>query len=257
MNNSSNNLPDPTGQQEWQHSPPPHSPGREPAFNLPPVIILFSLLFVVIHAARTYLLTSDQDFQVILQFSFIPAYITFPLDEVPFPASRYWSYLSYALLHGDWTHVFVNLLWTVAFGSVVARRFGELRFFTFSAFAAIAGALAHFAMHSGDVTPVIGASASVSAYMGAAIRFVLGPGGLAAGQQRGAASQPPAMSLMQALTNRNVILFVGVWLGLNLLFGTGLVPIAGEDVQIAWEAHVGGFVFGLLAFSLFDPVGRR
>jgi membrane associated rhomboid family serine protease len=54
-----------------------------------------------------------------------------------------------------------------------------------------------------------------------------------------------------------IILFVGVWLGLNLLFGTGLVPIAGEGVQIAWEAHVGGFVFGLLAFSLFDPVGRR
>jgi membrane associated rhomboid family serine protease len=258
LNQSPENLPDSTDQHEWQNrSPHVNSSRREPAFNLPPIIILFSLLFVIIHAARTYLLTSEQDFQVILQFSFIPAYFTFPLDEVPYPASRYWSYLSYALLHGDWTHVFVNLLWTVAFGSVVARRFGGSRFFAFSAIAAIAGALAHFAMHSSDITPVIGASASVSAYMGAAIRFVLGPGGLAAGQQRGVVSHPPAMSLIQALTNRNFILFVGVWLGLNLLFGTGLVPIAGEGVQIAWEAHVGGFVYGLLAFSLFDPVGRR
>lgn len=258
MNIPSNNSPDPEDQHEWQHSSSQgESGGREPAFNLPPVIILFSVLFVVIHAARTYLLSTDQDFQVILQFSFIPAYFTFPLNEVPYPASRYWSYLSYALLHGDWTHVFVNLLWTVAFGSVVAKRFGGIRFFAFSALAAVAGALAHFAMHPNDITPVIGASACVSAYMGAAIRFVLGPGGLAAGQQRGAAFQPPALSLIQALTNRNVVLFVGVWLALNLLFGTGLVPIAGEGVQIAWEAHVGGFVFGLLAFSLFDPVGRR
>ncbi len=257
LNQSSDNLPDPAGRQEWA---PPSNHGspddREPALNLPPVIILFTVLFVLVHAARTYLLTPVQDFQIILQFSFIPAYFTFPLDEVPYPASRYWSYLSYALLHGDWTHVFVNLLWTVAFGSVVAKRFGGMRFFWFSAFAAVAGALTHFAMHPNDITPVIGASASVSAFMGAAIRFVLGPGGLAAGQRRGAISQPPALSLVQALTNRNVILFVGVWLALNLLFGTGLVPIAGEDVQIAWEAHVGGFVFGLVAFSLFDPVGR-
>ena len=166
MNQLPENLPDPAGREEWTRPSNQESSSGQPALNLPPVIILLSALFVIVHAARTYVLTSEQDFQVILQFSFIPAYFTFPLDEVPYPASRFWSYLSYALLHGDWTHVFVNLLWTVAFGSVVARRFGGLRFFGFSALAAIAGALAHFVMHSSDITPVIGASASVSAYMG-------------------------------------------------------------------------------------------
>lgn len=229
---------------------------REPALNLPSTVIFLAILFVLIHAARTYLLNSEQDFQVILQFSFIPAFFTFPLDQVPYPASRYWSYISYAFLHGDWTHVFVNLLWMAAFGSAVAKRFGSSRFLSFTIFAAIAGALAHFAMHPKDITPVIGASACVSAYMGAAIRFIMGPGALGAGQGGNNSFQPPAMSLIQALTNRNVILFVGVWFGLNFLFGTGIVPLAGEGVQIAWEAHVGGFLFGLLAFSLFDPVSR-
>jgi len=221
------------------------------------VITILGALFLLIHAARTYLLTPEQDFEIILQYSFIPAYFTFPLDQVPFPASRYWSYMSYAFLHGDWTHVFVNLLWMVAFGSVVAKRFGASRFLAFSLFAAMAGALAHFITNMNDIHPVIGASASVSAYLGAASRFILGPGGLATGQMRGNNYQPPALSLAQALTNRNVLLFVGVWLALNFLFGTGLAPIAGEDVKIAWEAHVGGFVFGILAFSMFDPVGRR
>ncbi len=233
-------------------------PGKkQPAINLPPVITALVAIFIIVHAARVYLLSPEQDFQVILQFAFIPAFFTFPLDQVPYPASRYWSYISYAFLHGDWTHVFVNLLWMVAFGSAVAKRFGSMRFLAFTLFAAIAGALAHFALHPKDVAPVIGASACVSAYMGAAIRFIMGPGALGAGRAGAGSYQPPALSLVQALTNRNVILFVGVWFGLNFLFGTGIVPLAGEDVKIAWEAHVGGFLFGLIGFSLFDPVGRR
>lgn len=247
---------------KYSHIPPEQgenwqtTPERQPALNIPPVITALVALLILIHVARMYLLTPQQDFELILQFSFIPAYFTYPLEQVPFPASRYWSFMSYAFLHGDWTHVFVNLLWMVAFGSVVAKRFGASRFLAFSLIAAIAGALAHFITNMNDVTPVIGASASVSAYLGAASRFILGPGGLAAGQMRGGSYQPPALSLSQALTNRSVLLFVGVWLALNFLFGTGLAPIAGEDVKIAWEAHVGGFVFGILAFSLFDPIGR-
>lgn len=237
---------------QWQSKPE-----RQPALNIPPVITVLSILFVLIQAARSYLLTPQQDFEFILQFSFIPAYFTLPLDQVPYPAARYWSYFTYAFLHGGWTHVFVNLLWMVAFGSVVAKRFGAVRFLMFSLLAAIAGAAAHFITNMNDVSPVIGASASVSAYLGAASRFILGPGGLAAGQMRGGSYQPPAMSLAQALTNRNVLLFVGVWFALNILFGTGLVPIAGTDAKIAWEAHVGGFLFGILAFSLFDPVARN
>ena len=47
----------------------------------------------------------------------------------------------------------------------------------------------------------------------------------------------------------------GVWIGLNLLFGaTALSGILGVAVQVAWEAHLGGFLFGLLVFGLFDPL---
>ena len=44
---------------------------------------------------------------------------------------------------------------------------------------------------------------------------------------------------------------------LNLLFGLGSLSIAGDDQNVAWEAHVGGFIAGLLLFSLFDPVAPQ
>ena len=67
----------------------------------------------------------------------------------------------------------------------------------------------------------------------------------------------PAAPLAVALRNPRVLTFVGVWFGLNLLFGLGSLSIAGFDNNIAWEAHVGGFLAGLLLFSLFDPVAPQ
>ena len=60
-----------------------------------------------------------------------------------------------------------------------------------------------------------------------------------------------------ALRNPRVLAFVGVWFGLNLLFGIGSFAIVGVDQSIAWEAHFGGFFAGLLLFSLFDPVAPQ
>jgi membrane associated rhomboid family serine protease len=44
---------------------------------------------------------------------------------------------------------------------------------------------------------------------------------------------------------------------LNALFGLGTLPIAGEGQEIAWQAHIGGFVAGLLLFKTFDPAMPR
>jgi membrane associated rhomboid family serine protease len=57
------------------------------------------------------------------------------------------------------------------------------------------------------------------------------------------------------LRDPRILAYQAVWFGVNLLFGLGAVSMPGLDGgAIAWEAHVGGFLAGLLAFSLFDPV---
>src|SRR6185312_2681652 len=104
-----------------------------------------------------------------------------------------------------------------------------------------------------------GASAAISGTMGAATRFAFEPGG-SLDMWRGMVGDPdriPAARLTQALRNPRVVAFLVVWFGLNLLFGLGSVSITGAsgDQTVAWEAHVGGFLAGLLLFSFFDPVG--
>ena len=45
-----------------------------------------------------------------------------------------------------------------------------------------------------------------------------------------------------------------VWFGLNLLLGLGSLSLTGDEQELAWEAHIGGFLAGLLLFPWFDPV---
>jgi membrane associated rhomboid family serine protease len=64
----------------------------------------------------------------------------------------------------------------------------------------------------------------------------------------------PAAPLSSALRDSRIVVFLATWFGLNLLFGLIGVGSAGADQSIAWQAHIGGFLAGLLLFPLFDPV---
>jgi membrane associated rhomboid family serine protease len=66
----------------------------------------------------------------------------------------------------------------------------------------------------------------------------------------------PALSLMRALRNPRVLAFLGIWFGVNIIFGVGSIAIGVDGASVAWQAHIGGFFAGLLLFSLFDPVPR-
>ena len=150
------------------------------------------------------------------------------------------------------------MLWLLPFGSALARRFGAVRFFVFMAVTAAAGALAHLLTHEHAIAPMIGASASVSGTMAAAIRFAFVKGSFLS-FSRGdaeAAAKVPALSLWRALRNGRVLAFLAIWFGVNILFGATSLSLGGEEASVAWQAHIGGFLAGLLLFSLFDPIPR-
>jgi membrane associated rhomboid family serine protease len=93
--------------------------------------------------------------------------------------------------------------------------------------------------------------------MAAAARFVFEPGGPLDGWHRDNVDRVPAAPLTVALRNPRVLTFLAVWFGLNLLFGLGGMNLVAAGQSVAWQAHIGGFMAGLLLFSAFDPVGRR
>jgi len=231
----------------------------EPIFNVPAVVVGTIMVCVLVHLLRAYGLSDEQDRELLATFAFIPVRYDDSLPDGVFPggwAADIWTFVTYAFIHGDAMHLTVNAVWLLPFGTAVARRFGTARFIAFFAVTAAAGAAAHLATHPGGREAVIGCSAAVSGFMAAAIRFVFqrgGPLGLFRSADE-AAYRVPAAPLMTALRDARIIAFLVVWFGLNILFGTGSVPVPGLDQAVAWQAHIGGFVAGLVLFALFDPV---
>ena len=233
----------------------------EPMFNVPPVVAATVAVLASIQAIREFILPDSADLAVLAWFAFIPArYDPTPLVHGAYPgsiAADVWTFATYALLHGNWLHLGLNAIWLLAFGTPVARRFGAARFLSFFAMAAAAGAAAHLVTHTGERVPMVGASAAISGFMAAAIRFVFQPGGpLDRWRARdGVPHLVPAAPLLAALRDPRILAFLAVWFGLNLLFGIGSLPIFDGEQPVAWQAHVGGFLAGLLAFAAFDPIG--
>lgn len=240
--------------------PTPPPPARQPIFNIPGVIVAVLAALLGIHAIRYFVLSDAADTRVILTFAFIPVRETAPdlyANVIPAGAARLWSFLTYAFLHGDWAHVGFNALWLAAFGSPLAWRFGPWRFLAFSAVGAAAGALLHLAFYPNAITPMVGASAAISAHMAGASRFVFASGGPMWRAGGAAAYRLPAAPLSEIVRDRRVVLFLGMWFGLNLIFGIGTISESITSGAIAWDAHIGGFLAGLLLFPLFDPIRPR
>lgn len=220
-----------------------------PIFNLPRSIVVTLALLIVIYLVQEYALDSQTRDYFVVMFAFAPVRYVYSLADQGF--EWLWTPVTYSLLHGNIQHILFNSLWLMAFGAPVAKRFGALRYTLFWIFSAAAAAFFHAALAWGDETLLIGASGVVSALMGAACRFAF-PG--RRGYDRTHGHLYPRQSIVGAFRNRTVVTFTAMWFLGNLLIAFG-VPLIGADVgPIAWDAHIGGFLFGFLLFGLFDPL---
>ena len=163
---------------------------------------------------------ADIERWTVFHFAFIPA--AWFTENWPF-----WSLavspFTYAFLHGGLMHIALNAVMLAVMGQVLERKLGQLSFFSVFAAGAIGGAIVHALVGGAPQIPLVGASAGVGALYGAGL--VLNRKGVSLG---------PNTQLLMALTAFFVIT--------NLL---GLIlPILS---QIAYIAHLGGFVTGILA----------
>lgn len=215
---------------------------REPFLRAPASVLLLIGALVLAHVARMIVPTQLSD-DILYQYAFIPARYAAggPADglfalTVPF--------VSHIFLHGGFAHLIVNCLWLLAFGPVVARRFGAGLFILFFALCGIAGAAAFLALNWSSPVEIIGASGAISGVMAAGIRLFPWPGATVL--------QAPA-----PIFSSQILLFSGVWLATNLIFGLTGFGVGGNIQLIAWQAHLGGFVAGLLLTGAFDRLRPR
>ena len=231
--------------------------GRQPMFNIPASVVVAALALIVLHVVRVAL-PPEESRTMLLALALIPARYAGPVAGLPGGDwSAITSFITYMFVHGDATHLAINLLWMLAFGSAVAKRIGNSRFLVFSAFCGVAGALVHVGLHFGELVPVVGASAAISGQMAGAIRIIFGNRGFV--QLPRNLRSVPLASIRETVTDRRFLLFLGVWVALNLLFGLGGIQINGSGGGIAWEAHIGGFLAGFLLIGAFDrkPLGEQ
>src|SRR5262249_59860679 len=125
----------------------------------------------------------------------------------------------------------------------------------FMTVAAAAGAAVHLVPLFGGVLPWVGAWAAMSGAMAAATRFAFQRGGpLWLWRDPAEACRVPAAPLATSLRDPRVLAFLLVWFGVNILFGVFSLGMPGVEQAIAWQAHIGGFLVGLFAFAVFDPL---
>lgn len=155
------------------------------------------------------------------------------------------SFLTSMFLHGGWLHLIGNMWFLWVFGSHIEDAMGSARFLIFYLISGVASAAVQFATSLGSPVPTIGASGAIAGVMGAFL--ILFP-------------------RVRVVTLVFIIVFVTTvdlpaafmliyWFALQLLSGLGSLSSVSQAQGIAWFAHVGGFVAGILLVRIF--LGNR
>lgn len=225
--------------------PPPQ---REPIFNIPGVLIAYVAVLAIIEAVRAYILTPELDQWLVSVGAFIPARYVHPIADQSV-LGYFLGPVGYSFLHGGWAHLGSNALFLVIFATPLTARIGPYRFTVLWITSAVASAFFLAILTGFEVSFLVGASGVVSATAGASCRFVVP---LLGSRRVHAARYAPRLGMIEALSQRSVVVFVAIWLLFN-------VVMAGVDpsTNVAWQAHLGGFLFGYLTFGLFDPPLRH
>lgn len=211
--------PESTQQDQSQQHPqrPRHNP---PAINLPPLTKLLLAAILLIYVAQGYLS------QITLyQLAFVPGRYT---SDTFLSLSALFSPLSHMFLHAGLAHLMFNAATLCAFGAGVERALGARKMLVLFILSGFAGAATHFAFHPYETIPVIGASGGISGLFGAVLVMI--------------------NSGQQGSFNKNgLTAAAALWIGMSLFFG--VIGMPGQSGAIAWSAHIGGFIAGILLFS--------
>lgn len=226
---------------------------REPLFRAPKVVLILIAILVCVHVA---IVLAGENWRVwsLYALAFIPARISGDADFPAIWGSQVWSFVTYGFLHADMMHLFFNSLWLLVFGSVVARRLGASKFLALACASTVMGSTATLFTHWGEVAIVIGASGAVSGLMAAAIPLMYGAGLRLGDTYRMDIATVRPLRPLEILTNRRAFIFTLIWIAVTLFSGASGWTGASfmEEGRIAWEAHLGGFLTGLLAFYWLD-----
>jgi membrane associated rhomboid family serine protease len=211
----------------------------------PPPIVTFGLIALNVIAFLVELTQpSDAALQSFIQaWGVVPREYSAGRDLAPTIPLPFWSTLFTSMfLHGGWMHLGGNMLYLWIFGDNLEKVMGAARFLVFYLVCGLAASLAHIAFGPGSTIPAVGASGAISGVLGGYL--LLFPRNTVRVLTRGGIAHVPAL------------LVLGFWIVIQMINGIGSMAATTETAGVAYIAHIGGFVAGLLLVKLMAPQRR-
>lgn len=158
----------------------------------------------------------------------------------PTPIHPYFTLITSMFMHGGFGHLFGNMLFLWIFGDNIENRLGPLRYLAFYLICGIIASMSHVMLTSilgmDTYTPSLGASGAISGVMGAYL--ILFP------------KRKVNVLLLRFIVAVPAIVTLGLWIVLQVVSGMGM--LGGKSDGVAYAAHIGGFLGGMLLIKFFD-----
>ncbi len=182
----------------------------------------------------------------IKMFAVIPFEISHGVDlPPPDPLTPYGNLVSYQYLHGGWLHIIGNMLFLWVFGDNVEEKLGRLNYLLFYTLCGVVAALVQVFVYPDSWIPLIGASGAISGVLGAyAVMF----------------PRAQIITLIFIFFFIDVIvipavIWIGIWFAFQ--FVSALISVNHLSMGgVAWFAHLGGFICGVILAKLFCLLKR-
>lgn len=190
--------------------------------NIPPFVKFLIAAFLIVHIPLYLLAGEDLRLLIFYRFGFIPGSYT---GEFQWHWSALIAPLSHVFIHGGWMHLTFNMIMALAFGTFFEKAYGTRTSIFFFVICCLSAALATLILNPFSTTPVIGASGGISGWFGALLLMIHGQ--------------------THAKTGR-----YGPWPIVIFWGAIMVVPGILMGGALAWQAHLGGYLAGLLLFTL-------
>ena len=168
----------------------------------------------------------------------------------PTPGSVYFTLFTSMFMHGGIAHIAGNMLFLWIFGDNIEDRLGHVKYVIFYLLCGIIASLSHvfatgvFATdQSSLLVPSLGASGAISGVLGGYI--LLHP------------KRRVTVILFRFLTDVPAYVAIGIWFLFQLISGLGMLGGGSQTGGVAYAAHIGGFIAGLVLIKFFDSGGKR
>jgi hypothetical protein len=199
-------------------------------------VVNITIIVINIAVFLVELSQGDQLGQFIFTYGLVPARYTVPAMSAYFTSGQQvFSFLSFMFLHGGFLHLLGNMWSLYIFGDNVEDRLGSFRYLLFYLLCGFTSGIAHLVINWQSQVPTIGASGAIAGVMGAyMISF-----------PRSRILTLIPMFLFFPIVEVPAVFFLGIWFIFQFL------NAASGQAGIAWWAHIGGFIFGIIFLRLF------